>query len=86
MNKELIEMLNNMIVEESWEKCSNIIKSLYTTLYINNVRYCDDDNMTEEQLEELLEELHDNGCLIDIEIDFREFKIFMTKDIIEYFN
>jgi hypothetical protein len=84
MNKELIEMLNNMIVEESWEKCDNIFKSLYTTLYFNNIRYGED--MTENQLIELLEELYDKGCLIDIDVTLKEFKEFVTKDIDNYFS
>lgn len=85
MNKELMEMLNNMIVEESWEKCSNIIKSLYTTLYLSNVGYCDGD-MTCNQLAELLEELYNIGDLIDAEVTWDEFKDFMTKDIDNYFS
>ena len=86
MNKELIEMLNNMIIEESWEKCNNIIKSLYTTLYINNIRYCDDENMTEDELEERLKGLYNEGSLIDIDVSWDEFKDFMTEDIENYFN
>jgi hypothetical protein len=85
MNKELKKMLNSIIVEENWEKCCNIIKSLYTTLYINNIRYSYGD-MTEKQLINYLEELHDKGCLIDADVTWQEFKDFMTRDIEEYFN
>lgn len=86
MNKELIEMLNNMIVEENWEKCCNIVKSLYTTLYINNVRYCNDENITEDLLEEFLKGLYNRGWLIDLDIAWDEFKTFMTNDIDNYMN
>ena len=86
MNNELMEMLNNMIVEENWERCDNIIKSLYTTLYINNIKYSDDENMTEDMLEEFLKDLYNKGCLIDVDVEWEEFKDFMTKDIENYFN
>jgi hypothetical protein len=86
MNKELMEMLNNMIVEESWEKCNNIVKSLYTTLYINNIRYCNNENITEDLLEEFLKGLYNKGYLIDVDVTWNEFKCFMTKDIENYMN
>ena len=81
MNNELIEMLYDAIIEDQWDKVKNVVRSIYTTLYINNTRYYDGKMLEEDTMERLLTGLYDKGCLADIDITLNEFKKFMTEYI-----